>query len=113
MATDKDQIYSKHILQAIEEIESFIHGMTLEQFEHDVKTQMAVTRELEIIGEAAKRLSEEFQDKLGRIPWTKISGMRDFLIHHYTAVDMEEVWKVGTQDALELKQALEKYQQQI
>jgi uncharacterized protein with HEPN domain len=95
------------MLEAISEIGAFIQGMVFEQFEKDLKTQMAVTRELEIIGEAAKRLSEEFKDRHGHIPWTRIAGMRDFLIHDYMRVDMREVWKAAKEDIIELRQVLE------
>lgn len=61
MDEPRDQIYCKHILQAIAGIETFTGGMTFERFEDDIKTQLAVTREFEIIGEAAKRLSMNFK----------------------------------------------------
>lgn len=102
-----DKIYCKHILDAINGIETFIEGMSYDQFNNDLKTQMAVTRELEIIGEATKRLSEMFKDNLGHIPWRKIAGMRDFLIHDYDEVNMKEVWKAVTEDIKTLKEALE------
>lgn len=107
MDKSTDRIYCKHILELIAEIETFIQGMTFEQFEGDLKTMRAVTRDLEIIGEASKRLSQEFQDEHGQIPWRRIGGMRDFLIHDYMKVEMKEVWKAATEDILELKQALQ------
>ena len=110
MDKSKDLNYCKHILEAISGIETFLQGMDSEKFSSDIKTQMAITRELEIIGEAAKRLSEEFKDEYGFIPWRKISGMRDFLIHDYMKVDFKEIWKAATEDIQELKIALEKFQ---
>lgn len=107
METDKDKIYSEHMLAAIRGIEAFTAGLTYEQFADDIKTMLAVTRELEIIGEASKRLSEEFKEKHARIPWRRIAGMRDFLIHDYAEVDLMEVWKAATEDIKELKQVLE------
>ncbi len=74
----------------------------------DLKTQLAVTRELEIIGEASKRFSPEFKDLHGSIPWRRIAGMRDFLIHDYMQVDLKEVWKAATEGIPELKLALER-----
>jgi len=106
MDKSRDQTYCKHILELIAEIETFVQGMTLEQFEADLKTQRAVTRDLEVIGEASKRLSEEFQDEHGQIPWRRIGGMRDFLIHDYMKVDMKEVWKSATEDIKQLKNIL-------
>ncbi len=102
-----DQIYSKHILKAIEGIEAFVLAMNFDHFKADIKTQMAVTRELEIIGEAAKRLSEEFKTNHESIPWRRIAGMRDFLIHDYMDVDIKEVWKAATEDIQELKKVIE------
>ncbi|MEK7161449.1 MAG: DUF86 domain-containing protein [Patescibacteria group bacterium] len=106
MDKSRDLTYCKHILELIAEIETFVLGMTFQQFEADLKTQRAVTRDLEVIGEASKRLSEEFQDRHGKIPWRRIGGMRDFLIHDYMKVDVKEVWKAATEDIEELKQEL-------
>lgn len=58
MDESRDQTYRKHILELIVELEAFTQGMTFEQFEFGVKTQRAVTRNLEVIGEASKRFSE-------------------------------------------------------
>lgn len=107
MGEQRDPIYRKHILTAIEEIEDFVQDMTYAQFEVDIKTQRAVARNLEIIGEAAKRLSEEFTDRHGSIPWRYVAGMRDFLIHDYAKMDMKEVWKAAIENIQELKRELE------
>lgn len=81
--------------------------MTFERFEDDIKTQLAVTREFEIIGEAAKRLSINFKERHSNIPWRRIAGMRDFLIHDYADVDLKEVWNAATKDIKELKEILQ------
>jgi uncharacterized protein with HEPN domain len=107
MANSKDKIYINHILSAIGLIEQFIAGKTSGDFEADVMLQSAVVRQIEIIGEAAKRLSEEFKDQLGHLPWRRIGSMRDFLIHDYIDVDLKIVWKAATEDMQELKQALQ------
>ena len=60
-------------------------------------------RQLEIIGEAVKRLSSDFRDKHSRIPWKDIAGMRDELIHDYFGVDIEAVWVTVEQDIPELQ----------
>ncbi len=82
MVMDKDLIYCKHILEAIKSVEDFTKGMTFDTFAADARTFMAVTRGLEIIGEAAKQLSDDFRTKNYSIPWRDIMGMRDVLIHH-------------------------------
>jgi uncharacterized protein with HEPN domain len=65
------------------------------------------TEQLLVIGEAVKRLSEEFRGQHPQIPWTRIAGMRDKLIHQYDAVDLDEVWKTITKDIVPLISFLE------
>ena len=103
---DKDNTYKKHILDAIAQVGSFIEGFDYERFAEDKKTLDAVVREIEIIGEAAKKLSEEFKKDHPGIPWKDIMGMRDKLIHDYFSVDEEMVWEVATKDLRELDQQL-------
>ena len=76
-------------------------------FGADRKTQSAVLHQLMVIGEAVKRLSPEFRERHGGIPWSAIAGMRDHLIHGYDLVDLEEVWKTATADVPSLLTALE------
>ncbi len=66
-------------------------------FDCDMKTQSAVIRQLEIIGEATKRLSAELRSTYTDIPWRQMAGMRDVLIHAYDHVDIYEVWNVVQQ----------------
>src|SRR3989338_5469356 len=106
MVKAKDEIYCKHILEAIRGIEDFIGSMSYAEFADDLKTVLAVSRELEIIGEASKRLSDTLKSQLGNIPWRDIAGMRDVLIHDYLSVDVREVWEAATDDALVLKKVL-------
>jgi len=81
--------------------------MSYEMFAADKKTVNAVIRSLEVLGEAAKRIPPSFRKINPEIPWSKMAGMRDVLIHDYMGVDLKTVWKV-TQDRLpELKQLLE------
>ncbi len=71
---------------------SFTIDMSLADFRDDEKTQYAVVRCLEIVGEAAKRIPEEFRQSHPDIPWKSMAGMRDRLIHGYDVVDSEIVW---------------------
>ncbi|MHA2010140.1 MAG: HepT-like ribonuclease domain-containing protein [Promethearchaeota archaeon] len=90
---EKYLIYLKDINASIESIEKFIHGMTFDQFLNDDKTSSAVIRKFEIIGEASKSIPEEIKQKYPQIPWKDIAGMRDKLIHAYSKVDLNLVWR--------------------
>ena len=99
-------LYITHILDAIESIETQMQGITKEQFENSELLQGFVERKLEIIGEATKRLSDDFKEKNPSIPWRDMAGMRDILIHQYTDVDDDIVWKTITQKLYPLKESI-------
>jgi uncharacterized protein with HEPN domain len=88
-----DQVYLAHIRDAIQRIEAFTAGGR-DQFFADVMVQDAVIRNLEVIGEAVKGLSEALRSANPDVPWKQIAGMRDVLIHHYFGVKLETVWQV-------------------
>jgi uncharacterized protein with HEPN domain len=67
-------------------------------FFQDRMTRDAVVRNLEVIGEAAKRLSQQLRDQTPEIPWRRIAGLRDIVIHQYDNVDYQEVWNVVEDD---------------
>jgi len=95
------------ILVAAQLAIEFVAGYTFEQFMQDIKTQDAVIRRLEIIGEASRRLSSQFKTDHPEITWSKMQGMRNSLIHEYDEVVMEIVWEVVTVDLAELIAQLE------
>jgi uncharacterized protein with HEPN domain len=88
-----DQVYLEHILEAIRKIENFTHKITRFDFDGNVMIQDAVIRNIEIIGEATKKISKPFTHSHQEIPWSDMAGMRDKLIHDYLDVDIEVVWK--------------------
>lgn len=96
------------IMTAARTAESFVIGASKESFLQDSKTQSAVLHQLLVLGEAVKRLSEEFRNQHPTIPWKQISGLRDVVIHQYDAVDLEEVWKTVAVDLPNLVGSLEK-----
>lgn len=91
---DRDNTYKKHILDAIKQIEEYVAGLSHKSFMDTPLIQDAVIRELQIIGEASKRLSAEFKAAIPGAEWKKIAGTRDILIHDYGTVDLDEVWRI-------------------
>jgi uncharacterized protein with HEPN domain len=90
--------YIKDILDSIEKIENFTMGMDYDEFVKDVKTQDAVIRNLEVIGEAVKSVSDDIKEKYDDIPWKSIASMRDKLIHEYWGVSLSIVWETIKSD---------------
>ncbi len=95
------------ILKCMEKIQSYIEGLTYNQFSNDLKTQDAIIRNIEIIGEATKYLSDGIRRKYRHIPWKEIAGTRDRLIHGYFGVNIDIVWEIATIDIPKLKVQIE------
>ena len=91
------------IRRSIDLIVEFTDSYVYSQFENDNKTQFAVIRCFEIIGEATKRIPQELKDKHIDIPWKVMAGMRDRLIHGYDVVDISVLWKTIQKDIRFLK----------
>lgn len=98
----EDAVYLQHILDAIEKIESYT-AVGREEFMGTSHWQDAVIRQLEIVGEASKRLSQGLRSSHPKIPWRRICGLRDVLIHHYMGVDLKAVWEVTQKEIPILK----------
>ena len=90
--------YVDDMLDAISKITTFLSGFDFETFSKDDKTQFAVIRALEIIGEASKKIPDKIKTSYSDIPWREIAGMRDKLIHDYFGVDIDVVWKTALED---------------
>ncbi|MFQ5905937.1 MAG: DUF86 domain-containing protein, partial [bacterium] len=91
----RDQDYLGDIREAIQRIAAYTVGLTYEQFMKDNKTQDAVIRNLEVIGEATKNLSSHLRKTYPQIPWKDLAGMRDKMIHHYFGINYEIVWTIA------------------
>jgi uncharacterized protein with HEPN domain len=101
----RDNFYLLHMLDAIQKIELYIPA-DREAFMADSLRQDAIIRQLEIIGEATKKLSSELRSKYPTIPWRRIAGLRDILIHEYMGVDLNAVWELTQQNIPQLKTVL-------
>jgi uncharacterized protein with HEPN domain len=101
-----DAVFLGHMLTAVERISELIGKVDRETFDRDWVIQDAVIRELEILGEAAGRLSDEFVADHPEIPWREITGMRHKLIHDYFFVDLNIVWRTATANVAEVAHLL-------
>ena len=103
-----DRVYLEHIIEAICKIENFTHKISRFDFDENVMIQDAVIRNIEIIGEATKKISKPFRQSHQEIPWSEMAGMRDKLIHDYLDVEIEVVWKTIEVDIPLLKEMISK-----
>jgi len=103
------EVYVNDILESIIRIEEYMKGIgSAENFYTNTQAQDAILRRLEIIGEAAKNTPEEIRNKYPDIPWKKIAGLRDVLIHEYFGVNLKRVLKVVKEDIIDLKAKITK-----
>lgn len=101
-----DTAYLKHILDAISRIEEYTKGLNYDDFMDNNLVQDGVVRQIEIAGEATKKVSAEMREKYPDIPWRKMAGMRDKRIHDYLGVDLDAVWDTAKKDIPVLKQTI-------
>ena len=100
------RLYLDDIIEAIAQIREYTSGFDYPKFTQDRKTQDAVVRNLEIIGEAAARTGQETRDCCPQIPWVQIVAMRNRLVHVYFDIDLDQVWKAVTEDIPHLAEEL-------
>ena len=86
------------IVLACRDIGQFIHGLGQDEFTSNALVRTAVLRQLEIIGEATKRLSNDLREAHPGIPWKRMAGLRDRLIHAYDDIDLGKIWEIATID---------------
>jgi uncharacterized protein with HEPN domain len=103
-----DTVYLRHILDAIGMVEGYTRGLSENEFLSHAMAKDAVVREIEIIGEAANHISDEFQVEHPEIPWMKVIGIRNKIVHEYFNVNFSIVWDTVQDDLPLLKKAVGK-----
>ncbi len=102
-------IYLKDIVQSCEKILRFTQGLTQADLIREEKTYDAVVRNLEIVGEAAKHISDELRKQLPSIEWRKVAGLRDMLAHAYFGIDDDILWDVVQNKVPQLAKAINEF----
>ena len=100
------KIYLIDIVQAIADIYTFSPGMTKEDFITNILLQDGILRKISVIGEAVKRLPPRLKEKEKDIPWKKITGMRDVVVHDYSDINLDTIWETVTEDLPKLNNAV-------
>jgi uncharacterized protein with HEPN domain len=103
-----DKFYLIHIIECIERIESYTGRMDKDLFMASTLEQDAVIRNLQIMAESTRRLSDEAKEEHPEIDWYKIAGFRNILVHDYLGVDMETVWNILRNEIPVLKKTIQK-----
>jgi len=101
------KVFLQDVLDAIANVAEFVGPMTRNEFEADKKTMHAVVRNLEVIGEAIKSVPPEVRDPNPQVPWQRIAGLRDILIHHYFEIDVDIVWDIVQNKLPELQRQIQ------
>ena len=101
------KMYLDDLLSAIIKIESYIQGFDFENFMNDNKSIDAVIRNLEVIGEAANKLPDDFKDKHKEVPWKEMYLLRNKISHEYFGIDYEIIWDIITNYLPENKKQIE------
>jgi len=108
MLNENDSVRLRHMLDAARKAMEFTQGHTRATLDTDEMLELALIRLLEIIGEAAKSISQDCRQSYPKIPWKQIAGTRDRLVHGYFDVDLDIVWEIVTADLPPLISQLEK-----
>jgi len=102
-----DAIRLQHILDAIEAVEIYLHHVSKEQFLENSEKHFATIKQIEIIGEACNKLTNDLKSANQSIPWRGIIGFRNLTTHEYFGIDLQLVWEIAKNDLPDLKKKMQ------
>lgn len=102
--TKDNSVYLLHIRDALQQIVDYTRGVSEEQFRQSRLLQDGIVRELEIVGEASRNLSDEFRHGHEEVPWAQIIGLRNRITHEYFNLNLDIIWEIVRDDVPTLKQ---------
>lgn len=108
MKVKDDSAYLRLMLDSFDKLREFTNGMDESAFSKDRKTQSAVIMQIEVIGQLAKKVSDDTRSKID-VPWKKMTGMRDWTAHDYFSLELPLVWETATVDAPDAEKIIRAY----
>jgi len=108
MSQKDNQVYVQHMIDTANKALSFVEGVSREDFDNNELLRLSLTHLLQIIGEAARRVSPDFRENYPTIPWQAVVGMRSKVVQDYLNVDEDIVWNTVKNDLPLLVKELEK-----
>lgn len=102
-----DTIYLRHIIDAFMQIEHYMDGVSREEFFSNKLLQDGAIRQLEVMGEAARNLSDDFRNEYSQIPWRQMIGLRNRMTHAYFNINLQIIWEIVRGDLPDLKRKME------
>jgi uncharacterized protein with HEPN domain len=103
------RVFLDDMLESADKIAQYVRDVDSQSFRDQPLVQDAVVRNLEVIGEAAKHVPKDIENRIVGVEWRKIAGMRDILIHEYFGIDLDVVWDAATVKVPELAEAIREY----
>jgi len=108
MSLNDPRVRLRHMIDYAEEALELIHGLTRSEFESDRKVPLALSQCMLVVGEAASQINEPIRYRFREIPWHKIIGMRNHIVHAYSVVDNDVIWETATTELAPLIEKLER-----
>ena len=107
------RLFIEDILESIKLIEKYIRNISKRNLDNNQKLKDSIVRRLEIIGEAVKNIPDNFRKKYPEVPWKKIAGLRDIIIHTYFNIDLDITWDIIKKDLPDLKEKMLKIRTEL